>query len=277
MSINNINKHQFQAHPYHMVDPSPWPISLSFALLILTISAVMYMHGFNYGGYFLNLGFILTATGMTLWFRDVIVEGTYLGHHTEQVKRGLTLGFALFIVSELMAFLSIFWAYFHSSLSPAVEIGGTWPPFGINTLDPFAIPLLNTILLLSSGAFITYAHHALIQGNRKNAILGTFLTIVFAVVFTGLQYYEYVEADFSIADSVFGTVFFCSSGLHGLHVIIGTLFIAVQFFRLLFHQITKSHHIGMESAIAYWHFVDVVWLFLYAFVYLWASTSVANV
>ena len=127
MSINNINKHQFQAHPYHMVDPSPWPISLSFALLILTISAVMYMHGFNYGGYFLNLGFILTATGMTLWFRDVIVEGTYLGHHTEQVKRGLTLGFALFIVSELMAFLSIFWAYFHSSLSPAVEIGGTWP------------------------------------------------------------------------------------------------------------------------------------------------------
>ena len=126
MSIN-INKSQFQAHPYHMVDPSPWPISLSFALLILTISAVMYMQGFNYGGYLLNLGFILTATGMALWFRDVIVEGTYLGHHTEQVKRGLTIGFALFIVSELMAFLSIFWAYFHSSLSPAVEIGGTWP------------------------------------------------------------------------------------------------------------------------------------------------------
>ena len=273
----SINRSKFQSHPYHLVDPSPWPISMSFALLVTTISAVMYMQGFNYGGYLLNLGFILTATGMALWFRDVIVEGTYLGHHTEQVKRGLTLGFALFIVSELMAFLSIFWAYFHSSLSPAVEIGGTWPPFGINTLDPFAIPLLNTILLLSSGAFITYAHHALIQGNRKNAILGTFLTIVFAVVFTGLQYYEYVEADFSIADSVFGTVFFCSTGLHGLHVIIGTLFIAVQFFRLLFHQITKSHHIGMESAIAYWHFVDVVWLFLYAFVYLWASTSVANV
>ena len=184
MSIN-INKSQFQAHPYHMVDPSPWPISLSFALLILTISAVMYMQGFNYGGYLLNLGFILTATGMALWFRDVIVEGTYLGHHTEQVKRGLTIGFALFIVSELMAFLSIFWAYFHSSLSPAVEIGGTWPPFGITTLDPFAIPLLNTILLLSSGAFITYAHHALIQGSRKNAIIDLWALLSFVVWIIG--------------------------------------------------------------------------------------------
>lgn len=275
MSIN-IDRSKFQAHPYHMVDPSPWPISLSFSLLITTISAVMYMQGFAYGGHLLNLGIILTSTGMALWFRDVIVEGTYLGHHTEQVKRGLTIGVALFIVSELMAFLSIFWAYFHSSLSPAIEIGGTWPPFGITTLDPFAIPLLNTILLLSSGAFITYAHHALIKGNRRSAILGTFITIVFAIVFTCLQYYEYVEAGFSIADSIFGTVFFCSTGLHGLHVIVGTTFIAVQFFRLLFHQLTKSHHIGMESAIAYWHFVDVVWLFLYAFVYLWASTSVAG-
>ena len=127
---------------------------------------------------------------MSLWFRDVVVESTYLGHHTEQVKRGITLGIALFIVSELMAFVSIFWAYFHSSLTPAIEIGGTWPPLGISTLDPLAIPLLNTILLLSSGAFITFAHHALIKGNRRSAILGTILTILFAVLFTALQYYE---------------------------------------------------------------------------------------
>ena len=153
--MTQLNKGQFQLHPYHMVDPSPWPLSLSFSLLIMAISAVMYMHGFPYGGYLLNLGFILTSTGMALWFRDVIVEGTYLGHHTEQVKKGIVLGIGLFILSEFMAFVSIFWAYFHSSLSPAIEIGGVWPPLGIEVLDPFAIPLLNTILLLSSGAFIT--------------------------------------------------------------------------------------------------------------------------
>ena len=179
----------------------------------------------------------------------------------------------LFIVSEVFAFLSIFWAFFHSSLSPAVEIGGVWPPLGIQILDPFAIPLLNTILLLSSGAFITYAHHAIIKGNRKSAIVGTLLTLIFAIVFTALQYYEYSEAGFTIADSVYGTVFFASTGLHGFHVIVGTIFIGVQFIRLLNHHLTTTHHVGLESAIAYWHFVDVVWLFLYAFVYLWAAPN----
>ena len=166
----SINRSQFQAHPYHLVDPSPWPISMSFSLLVLMLSAVMYLQGFKYGGYFLNLGLILVVSCMSLWFRDIIIESTYLGHHTEQVKKGLTIGIALFIVSELMAFVSIFWAYFHSSLAPTIEIGGVWPPVGITTLDPFAIPLLNTILLLSSGAFITFAHHALINGNRRYAI-----------------------------------------------------------------------------------------------------------
>ena len=269
----SINRSKFQSHPYHLVDPSPWPISMSFALLVTTISAVMYMQGFNYGGYLLNLGVLLVSTGMALWLRDVIVEATYLGHHTEQVKRGLTIGVILFIISEGMAFLSIFWAYFHSGLAPTVEIGSSWPPFGITTLNPFAIPLLNTVLLLSSGAFITFAHHALIKGNRKYSISGTQYTILLAIIFTALQGYEYSEADFSIADSVYGSAFFCSTGLHGLHVLIGTAFIAVQFIRLLNHHHTKSHHIGMESAIAYWHFVDVVWLFLYAFVYLWASSG----
>ena len=268
----NLYKNRYQSHPYHLVDPSPWPISTSFALLVVTVSAVMYMHGFAFGGYLLNLGTILISTGMALWLRDVIVEATYLGHHTEQVKRGLTLGFALFIVSELMAFVSVFWAYFHSSLTPAVEIGGVWPPLGIQILDPFAIPLLNTILLLSSGAFITYAHHAIIKGNRKSAILGIILTLLFAIIFTALQGYEYSQAGFSIADSVYGTVFFASTGLHGLHVIVGTIFIGVQFIRLLNHHHTTSHHIGMEGAIAYWHFVDVVWLGLYGIVYLWTAS-----
>ena len=273
MTSLNLNRSLLQFFPYHLVSRSPWPLLVSFSLLVLTLSAVLYMQGFPNGGYLLFLGFVLTAYGMTLWLRDVTTEATYEGAHTSQVQNGLVIGFVLFIVSEAFAFLSVFWAFFHSSLSPAVEIGGVWPPQGITALDPFAIPLLNTILLLSSGAFVTYGHHALIQGDRKGAIKGTLFTIILAVIFTSLQYYEYSEAGFTIADSVYGTVFFASTGLHGFHVIVGTIFIGVQFIRILNHHITTSHHVGLESSIAYWHFVDVVWLFLYAFVYLWSAPN----
>jgi cytochrome c oxidase subunit 3 len=266
-----MNKNYFQTFPYHLVEPSPWPLLTSFALLSTTISAVMYFHGYENGGLLLSLGLILTLCGMILWFRDVITEGTYLGNHTKQVQRGLNLGFALFIVSEVMAFFSIFWGFFHASLSPDVFVGSNWPPFGIDALDPFAIPLLNTLLLLSSGAFVTYSHHALINGNRKGALIGALLTIVLAILFTGLQAYEYMEAGFTFADSVFGTVFFASTGLHGLHVIVGTLFLTVGFVRLYLYHLTSDHHLGFEAAILYWHFVDVVWLFLFVSVYWWGG------
>ena len=269
--MNKINRNQFQSFPYHLVEPSPWPILVSFSLLSLTLGAVMYMQGFNHGGQLISLGFTLTVFGMILWFRDIITEGTYLGHHTIQVQKGLTIGVVLFIISEVFAFLSVFWAFFHSSLSPTIEIGGIWPPQGITPLDPFAIPLLNTILLLSSGAFVTYGHHALIQGDRRGAILGTLLTIIFAIIFTALQYYEYSESSFTMSDSVYGTVFYASTGLHGLHVIVGTIFIAICFIRLLKSQFTVKHHLGFEFASWYWHFVDVVRLFLYVFVYIWGG------
>jgi cytochrome c oxidase subunit 3 len=213
LQTNTINK--FQHFPFHLVDQSPWPILTSFSLLNLTIGAVTYMHGYPYGGYILSLGFILTLFGMVLWFRDVVIEGTYLGNHTKEVKNGLMLGIVLFIISEIFAFFSVFWAFFHSSLAPAIEIGGSWPPLGITPLDPFAIPLLNTILLLSSGAFVTYGHHALIAGNRKGAIDGGILTIILALAFTGLQYFEYSEAGFTMSDGVYGSAFYASTGLHG--------------------------------------------------------------
>ena len=227
MTSLNLNRSLLQFFPYHLVSRSPWPLLVSFSLLVLTLSAVLYMQGFPNGGYLLFLGFVLTAYGMTLWLRDVTTEATYEGAHTSQVQNGLVIGFVLFIVSEAFAFLSVFWAFFHSSLSPAVEIGGVWPPQGITALDPFAIPLLNTILLLSSGVTITYAHHSLIQGNRKGALYGTVVTIILAIIFTFLQGVEYSVSSFTISDSVYGSCFYFGTGFHGLHVIIGTAFLAV--------------------------------------------------
>jgi cytochrome c oxidase subunit 3 len=214
--MTNIQLNNFQFFPYHLVENSPWPLVSSFALLNLTIGAVMYMQGFYAGHYVLLLGFILTVGSMSLWFRDVGNEGALGGFHTKEVRKGLEIGFLLFVVSEIFAFLSIFWAFFHASLAPAIEIGGCWPPQGITPLNPFAIPLLNTILLVSSGALVTFGHHALLNGNRKAALLGLELTVLFAVLFTFLQYLEYANAPFTISDSVFGSAFYCSTGLHGL-------------------------------------------------------------
>ena len=227
------------------------------------------MHG--YGNFTFIVGLASTGLGMLLWFRDIILEATYLGCHTSQVQKGLTMGVILFIVSEVFAFLSVFWAFFHSSLSPSVEIGGVWPPQGIEALSAFGIPLLNTFLLLSSGSTVTYGHHALIKGDRKGAIIGGLLTLILAIIFTALQYVEYFNAPFTITDSVFGTTFYASTGLHGIHVIIGTIFIGVGFFRIINYHLTNSHHIGYEASILYWHFVDVVWLFLFIAVYYWGG------
>ena len=271
---NNINRNFFQKQPFHLVSPSPWPLLVSFSLLTMAIGGVMYMHGYPYGGDLLFIGTSLVAGGMALWFRDISTEGTMLGDHAVEVQKGLLIGMVLFIVSEVFAFVSVFWAFFHSSLSPAIEIGGIWPPQGITPLDAFAIPLLNTMLLLSSGAFITYGHHALLQGNRHSTILGTLICIVLAIVFTGLQYYEYSQAGFSISDSVFGSSFYASTGLHGLHVIVGTIFILVGWFRIVNYNLTSRHHLGYEFSILYWHFVDVVWLFLFIAVYYWGGSSV---
>jgi len=267
----SITRHSYQGHPYHLVEPSPWPLLTSFALLTLTTSAVMYFHGYAHGLTLVGFGFLATLFAMILWFRDVSAEGAYLGNHTFAVQKGLTLGVALFIISEVFFFISLFWAFFHSALAPTVELGSHWPPQGIDALSPYEIPLLNTIILLSSGAAVTYAHHSLIQGNRRGTILGIVVTVLLAAVFTALQGVEYMNAGFTIADGAYGSTFYMATGFHGLHVLIGTLFIGVAFFRVLSYQLTDHHHLGFESSILYWHFVDVVWLFLYVSIYWWGS------
>nr|BBI37391.1 cytochrome oxidase subunit 3 [Placozoa sp. H11 HM-2017] len=294
-------------HPYHLVDPSPWPFVGASGAFLFTSGAVIYFH---YSDYRLALtGLVVVTTAASVWWRDVIREGTHQGHHTQIVVRGLKLGMLLFILSEVCLFFAFFWAFFHSSLAPSVELGSVWPPKGIEALDPFAVPLLNTTILLSSGATVTWAHHAIIGGPktiegsfgekttsyshyarelnssnesrkmpfslssdfRTNAVIGLLMTILLGIIFTGLQAFEYKEASFAISDSVYGSTFFMLTGTHGLHVLVGTTFLIVCFFRLLANQFTNSHHLGLEAAIWYWHFVDVVWLFLYVFVYWWGS------
>nr|YP_010137763.1 cytochrome c oxidase subunit III [Varuna litterata]AUR43971.1 cytochrome c oxidase subunit 3 [Varuna litterata] len=256
-------------HPYHLVDISPWPLTGSISAMMLTTGLVKWFHQHNMN--LLILSFIATLLTMIQWWRDITREGTYQGSHTSVVMKGLRWGMILFIVSEILFFFSFFWAFFHSSLSPTVEIGMYWPPLGIQPFNPLQIPLLNTTILLSSGATVTWAHHAILESNHTQAIQSLALTIVLGVYFTMLQAFEYIEASFTIADSVFGSTFFVATGFHGLHVIIGTSFLLVCFLRLYKCHFSSSHHLGFEAAAWYWHFVDVVWLFLYIFIYWWGG------
>ena len=269
--MTKLTRSNFQAHPFHLVSPSPWPLFTCITLLTLTTSGVLTMHGFSNAELFLSLAFVTLIYSMSLWWRDVISEGTFLGNHTLAVQRGLNMGVALFIVSEALFFLAIFWAFFHSALSPTVELGAQWPPMGIEAINPFELPLLNTVILLSSGVTVTYAHHSLINGNRRGALYGLVATVILAVIFTGFQGVEYTVSSFTISDGAFGSCFYFGTGFHGLHVIIGTAFLAVGLWRLLAYHLTENHHLGLESGILYWHFVDVVWLFLYISVYYWGS------
>nr|YP_001816810.1 cytochrome c oxidase subunit III [Elysia chlorotica]ACB70189.1 cytochrome c oxidase subunit III [Elysia chlorotica] len=260
-----------QGHPFHLVEYSPWPLLNSFAILCMPAGLVYFIRGGDSN--LLVLGLIATALISFLWWRDVVRESTMQGLHTSYVTRGLKVGVFLFIVSEVCFFFAFFWAYFHSSLAPSIEIGGTWPPIGISTLETFQVPLLNTSVLLLSGVSITWTHHSIEENDRKSATTGLFLTLLLGFYFVYLQYGEYVETSFSIADSVYGTTFFLATGFHGLHVIVGATFITVCFFRLVKLHFDSGHHIGFLAAAWYWHFVDVVWLFLYVSIYWWGSYS----
>nr|YP_010317410.1 cytochrome c oxidase subunit 3 [Ciborinia camelliae]UNB14735.1 cytochrome c oxidase subunit 3 [Ciborinia camelliae] len=266
-----LTRSNFQAHPFHLVSPSPWPLFTCIALLTLTTTVVLTIHGFSNADYFLTIALISVVSSMSFWWRDVISEGTYLGNHTLSVQRGLNMGVALFIVSEALFFLAIFWAFFHSALSPTIELGAQWPPMGIEAVNPFELPLLNTVLLFLDLVTVTFAHHSLIQGNRSGALDGLVATVLLALVFTGLQGVEYTVSSFTISDGAFGSCFYFGTGFHGLHVMIGTAFIAVGLWRVLAYHSTDNHHLGLEASILYWHFVDVVWLFLYISIYYWGS------
>jgi len=260
-----------QKHPFHLVDPSPWPLVAAFGALLTTFGGVLYMHGYVGGDGLAATGFGLVLYTMAVWWRDVVREATYQGHHTSTVQAGLKSGMLLFIVSEIMFFLAFFWAFFHASLAPTIEIGAVWPPKGIAVLSPWEIPLLNTCLLLTSGATVTWAHHAILAGRKAQGLGGLALTVVLALVFTGFQVVEYLEAPFTIADGIYGSTFFLATGFHGFHVLVGTLFLAVCAGRLAADHFSTHQHVGFEAAAWYWHFVDVVWLFLFVAIYWWGG------
>nr|YP_010350004.1 cytochrome c oxidase subunit III [Neritina iris]UOH96874.1 cytochrome c oxidase subunit 3 [Neritina iris]URF21528.1 cytochrome c oxidase subunit III [Neritina iris] len=254
-------------NPFHLVEFSPWPLTGSMGALFLTVGLAGWFHGYSMAT--MVLGLVLVGLTMIQWWRDVIREGTFQGFHTTKVGKGLRWGMILFIVSEVCFFFAFFWAYFHSSLAPTPELGSCWPPVGINPLNPFEVPLLNTAVLLASGVTVTWAHHALMEGDRINGIQGLIATVVLGVYFTFLQGGEYYEAPFTIADGAYGSAFFVATGFHGLHVLIGSSFLLVCLVRVWTQHFSPTHHFGFEAAAWYWHFVDVVWLFLYLSIYWW--------
>ena len=260
-----------QTHGFHLVDPSPWPLISAFGALMLTFGGVLYMHGYAGGASLVSYGLCMILFMMTVWWRDVIREATYEGQHTAIVQKGLRMGMLLFIVSEIMFFFAFFWGFFHSSFNPSIAVGGVWPPAYLVILDAWKVPLLNTIILLTSGCTITVAHHAIVNGAKGPAVLGLVATIILAIIFTKLQEIEYMTAPFGISDSVYGACFFLTTGFHGFHVFVGTCFLTVCLYRLYINHFTREHHFGFEAAAWYWHFVDVVWLFLFVSIYWWGS------
>nr|YP_011017961.1 cytochrome c oxidase subunit III [Amritodus flavoscutatus]WQF70192.1 cytochrome c oxidase subunit III [Amritodus flavoscutatus] len=256
-------------HPFHLVDKSPWPIFMSMSLMSLTSGGILWMSKLNQNLMF--LGMIVTLMIMVQWWRDVVRESTFQGIHTNVVIYGLKWGMILFILSEIMFFISFFWSFFHSSLSPSVEMGMQWPPLGIISFDPMGVPMLNTMILLSSGVSMTWAHNALLNNNLTQCKNSMLITITLGIYFSFLQLYEYIESPFCMADSVYGSTFFMSTGFHGIHVIVGSIFIITMIFRVSNLHFSSKHHIGFEFSAWYWHFVDVVWLFLYLMIYWWGN------
>ena len=259
-------------HDYHLVDPDPWPIIGAFAAFALTGGAVMWFHGSGYGVPVMVAGFVMIIVTMANWWANTIREA-HEGYHTPVVQLHLRYGMILFIASEVMFFLAWFWAFYSAALFPsAVEaVGGQWPPKGIEVLDPWGFPLLNTLILLCSGTTVTWAHHSLIHGDRHGLKLGLLLTILLGLLFTSIQAYEYMEAPFDFKGNIYGATFFMATGFHGFHVIVGTIFLIVCWIRAMKGEFTPRQHFGFEAAAWYWHFVDVVWLFLFVSIYVWGG------
>ena len=270
-------------HDYHLVNPSPWPLIGAVSAFLLTFGAVLSMKKMTLGGlalgpYIMGLGALGVVYVMISWWRDVVDEAQH-GDHTRVVQLHHRYGMMMFIASEVMFFVAWFWAYFDASLyagdpmqySRSELTAGMWPPKGIATFDPWHLPLLNTLILLTSGTTVTWAHHALLEGDRKSVKTALWLTVILGALFSLCQAYEYGHAAFGYSGHIYGATFFMATGFHGAHVLIGTIFLAICLYRVYIGQMSTRQHLGFEFAAWYWHFVDVVWLFLFAAIYVWGA------
>ncbi len=263
-------------HPYHLVAPSVWPLVGAFAAGLLAIGAVMFMHKAEFAGISIGLkgvliGFASVLAVMWFWWRDVIREAVVEKAHTTVTRVGFRYGMALFIASEVMFFVAFFWAFFAASLFPTDAIGNVWPPANVVPIEAFGLPFLMTMILLLSGCTVTWAHHAIIEGRQEDAVNALIYTVGLGIIFTGFQIYEYHHATFGFKDGIYSSAFYMATGFHGFHVLVGTIFLAVCLFRARKGHFTAESHFGFEAAAWYWHFVDVVWLFLFAAIYWWGN------
>lgn len=265
-------------HPYHLVNPSKWPILMAFSIMTLVVGAALALHKDPLGLPVVFAGFAAIVACCFFWWRDVIREGVVDHAHTTKVRNGLRLGMALFICSEVMFFVAFFWAYFGAAFFPKLPLediwaikDGIWPPANIIAFDPFDLPFMNTLILLLSGTTVTWAHHSLLEGNQRDTIRGLACTVALGMLFTCCQAYEYSHAAFGLKDGKYAATFYLATAFHGLHVMIGTAFLAVMLVRAKNGTLTREGHLGFEFAAWYWHFVDVVWLFLFVGIYWFTS------
>ena len=269
-------------HDYHLVDPSPWPLIGAISAFLMAAGFILWWRqmpiaGMHAGAFVFGAGIIGVLFTMFSWWSDVIAEANSGEFHSRVVQLHHRYGMMLFIASEVMFFVAWFWAYFDAALyandpmqyARVETLGGVWPPKGIETFDPWHLPLLNTLILLTSGTTVTWAHHALLEGDRQGVKIGLWLTILLGLIFSCVQAIEYSHAGFGFKGNIYGATFFMATGFHGAHVIIGTIFLIVCLLRTYRGDFTPKQHLGFEFAAWYWHFVDVVWLFLFAAIYVW--------
>ena len=265
-------------HQFHLVKPSIWPFLGAMTAGLMMAGAVMFMHNvsigaFHVGAKLLVPGFLGVLGIMWVWWRDVIREAVVEKAHSSVTRVGFRYGMALFISSEVMFFVAFFWAFFNASLFPTAGIGGVWPPKGVAFVHPFDLPFLMTMVLLLSGCTVTWAHHAILEGKQAEAVRALAVTVALGLLFTGIQGYEYFHAEFGFKDSVYSSAFYMATGFHGFHVIVGSIFLMVCLGRAMKGHFTPQSHFGFEAAAWYWHFVDVVWLFLFTAIYWWGNSG----
>ena len=263
-------------HEYHLVDNSIWPFATGLNLFSIGTALVLVIQQYSKGIWLLYLSIVILTIILYNWWKDVVREASYMGFHNERVIRGIYIGIILFIISEIFLFIGLFWAYIHSALNNTTALGSLWPPIGIEKINPIELPLLNTLLLLSAGFSVTWAHHGYITKNVTELTsgfnpsnVGFVIGILLAIIFTGFQYIEYLTCGFDISDSAFASCFYLATSFHGFHVIVGALFLLSAFLRINLYHFTRIQHTNLICSLWYFHFTDVVWLLLFIVMYVW--------